>query len=86
MLLDTDAISCWWPHLAGVSEASAGCTDGTGRTFAARAAGFLPYELAIDFRVVQAQFPEQFSVRLTGDFALFLFAYVSRHLFLSSLP
>jgi hypothetical protein len=67
MLLDTDAISCWWPQLAGVTVDSAGCSDGSGRKFAARASGFLPYELAIDFRVVRVRFPERFSVELTGD-------------------
>jgi len=66
-LLDTDAISCWWPQLAGVTVASAGGSNGTGRKFAARAIGFLPYELAIDFRVVGVRFPEQFRVELGGD-------------------
>jgi hypothetical protein len=67
MLLDTDAISCWWPQLAGVTVGATGCSDGMGRKFAARASGFLPYELAIDFRVVRVRFPERFSVELAGD-------------------
>jgi hypothetical protein len=66
-LLNTDAISSGWPQLAGVKINGAGHDDGTGRKFAARASGFLPYELAIDFRVVRVRFPEEFVVELKGD-------------------
>ena len=66
-LLKTEGISTWWPQLAGMKVASSGNEVGAGRTFVARASGFLPYELAIDFRVIQVCFPEKFSVEITGD-------------------
>ncbi len=67
LFLNTAAISQWWPQLAGVSVGDSGRADGGARSFGARASGFLPYELALDFRVVRVRFPEQFSVELSGD-------------------
>jgi hypothetical protein len=66
-LLNTEAISRWWPQLACLKVSHSGDHVGAGRTFVARASGFLPYKLAIDFRVMRVRFPEEFSVELTGD-------------------
>jgi hypothetical protein len=66
-LLNTEAMSSWWPQLAFLKVAGAGHIDGSGRIFAAQASGFMPYKLTIAFRVVRVRFPEEFAVELKGD-------------------
>lgn len=67
LFLDTTALSRWWPQLMGVRLEATGGSDGAQRTFRSRVRGFLPYELDLDFRVVDVEFPRRFAVELTGD-------------------
>jgi hypothetical protein len=67
LLLNTATLSEWWPQISQVIVADRGNTDGTSRSFAARTFGFMPYTLAVRFHVVEVEFPERFSVEISGD-------------------
>src|SRR5688572_14617275 len=67
LFLNTAEIADWWPQFSCVAIAEAGSPDGATRSFGARANGFLPYALVLDFRVTRVQFPQQFSVEVSGD-------------------
>ena len=67
LLLDTQALSDWWPQLFAVRICETGGRDGASRAFNARVRGFMPYVLTLDFRVVEIDFPRRFAVELGGD-------------------
>ena len=67
LFLDTPSLGEWWPQLGSITMHEPGGRHGASRAFTAQARGFLPYALDLQFRVVNVQFPRQFSVELTGD-------------------
>jgi hypothetical protein len=67
LLLDTTSLSSWWPQLGGVRLDEAGEENGARRAFRSRVRGFLPYELDLDFRIVDVEFPGRFAIELHGD-------------------
>ncbi len=67
VLLDTGALSRWWPQLMAVDVLEWGGARGEQRTFRSRLKGFLPYQLQVGFQVEMVQFPHQFAVQLLGD-------------------
>jgi hypothetical protein len=66
-LLDTATMSQWWPQISRISIDRGGRDDGARRAFAARTFGFMPYVLAVQFHVVEVEFPNRFSVEIEGD-------------------
>src|ERR1043166_7734457 len=67
LLLNTANMSEWWPQISRIIVAQAGGPDGMSRSFAARTFGFMPYELAVRFDVVEVKFPHRFAVEIAGD-------------------
>lgn len=68
LLSRPDRIAEWWPQFLGVQVREAGTQEGLGRQFSSRVKGFLPYELGLQFLVDTVHFPEEFTVRIAGDF------------------
>src|SRR5688572_11125913 len=67
LFLDTPSLSDWWPQPGSVTVDEPGGQFGDARAFKARAKGFLPYALNLEFRVLSVQFPRQFAVEVAGD-------------------
>src|SRR5262245_53927402 len=67
LLFDTANISRWWPQAAGIRLEDQGDDVGRDRTGSSRLKGFLPYELNVAFRVVEACYPTSFRLELVGD-------------------
>jgi hypothetical protein len=69
ILEDVDALAEWWPSVyldAKVREK--GQPGGVGKVVSLYTKGWLPYTLRWDFRVTEADFPNGFALRASGDF------------------
>ncbi len=68
ILEDAQALPRWWGSVYfEVKEIEPGVKHGIGKLIGLRAGGWLPYTLRINFRTVESNYPNGFSMDATGD-------------------
>src|SRR6266850_8583585 len=65
---DALSLSRWWPSVYfEVKEIEPGGERGVGKLIRLRAGGWLPYTLRINFRTIESNYPNGFTMIATGD-------------------